>query len=733
MPKTAIYERPEKRIGHIVRRVAHRLGPMWSGLRQRAGQLTRRRSSDAFALEPVLTVVFVATNAECYLSECLDSLRAQTFQRIEVIVVDNWATDGTAMVAEQFAAEDSRFQILLRPRLGSTASWNAGARMARGRLLAFMDATDTVPRTAYATLISSLRQTGSDFAAGAVRTVIRGRRRRPLWTVLTHDLDRPALTLDEFPLAVHDACATNRVFRRQFWKLAVGGFPESANGDVFAITSATLLARGFDLLQAVTCTQHARLHPGQLLPDPPTVSELDSRLHRLWASWQLARDADETIAGAFLGRLIDTELGDFAEQAHLTDALGRARLQRAAIDCLAIADDSVWPHVRVDRKLRLRLIANGRWADLEQLIQHVRLYGSMPRTIVREGHVYAVAQELPGVAEAPPACLELAESQTALSDCIEHIAWHGERLDVHGWAFIRGLDLASEPPQLTASLVESVTGLSYPCEVTQLHRVAANEWSTFRHQGVAPGGFVIGIDTQRIAGKSGRCQLRVTVRAHGLERTGPIPAVALGGTGHLMWGRNLWGFDDPNRVLSQLGIDLNRIVVLYAPTWGDSGATSPWSARLFDGLDLEALVEQLGERYAVLLRGHNYNIREGFSPLAGRVWDVSAYPEINDLLLAADVAVLDYSSIRFDWLISGKQVVFFVPDLQEYLSSRKVLFDFPSTAPGPHLATTAEVANALLDLGSVNSEYAAARELFNKESNRLHDGQATERVINAFF
>jgi CDP-glycerol glycerophosphotransferase len=190
------------------------------------------------------------------------------------------------------------------------------------------------------------------------------------------------------------------------------------------------------------------------------------------------------------------------------------------------------------------------------------------------------------------------------------------------------------------------------------------------------------------------------------------------------------------RVLRQLGIDEERTVVLYAPTWRDTVATGAWSATFFEGLDLEALAERLGDRYAVLLRGHSYNIREGLSrskAIKGRVWDISAYPEINDLLLAADVAVLDYSSIRFDWLITGKPVVFVVPDLDDYLSSRKVLFDFPPTAPGPILTTTAEVADALLDLGSVVSEYAAARELFNKEFNRLHDGHATERVIDAFF
>ena len=77
-------------------------------------------------------------------------------------------------------------------------------------------------------------------------------------------------------------------------------------------------------------------------------------------------------------------------------------------------------------------------------------------------------------------------------------------------------------------------------------------------------------------------------------------------------------------------------------------------------------------------------------------------------------------------------VMFFVPDLENYLSSRRVLFDFALTAPGPLPSTTTEVAESLLDLGSVVSKYAA-RELFNKEFNRLHDGHAAERVLDAFF
>jgi CDP-glycerol glycerophosphotransferase len=1176
----------------LARRIARRLPvPVKSALRQLWQSPTNQAGADESTMAPLLSVVVVACDAESYLRDCLVSLQSQSLKRLEVLVIDDGSTDDTLTVARSSAAEDPRFRVLSRPRVGLTASRNTGAQLARGRFLAFLNATDTVPRHAYAELVGSLRRTGSDFAAGSVRTVIRGRTRRPAWATVTHELDRSAQTLPEFPLALHDTNATNRVFRRGFWNKDVGGFPHSADGEAFAIVAATLRARRFDFLQTISCIQHPRLAPAALLPAPPTASELRSRLNWHRSTWRLVRDTvDPRIAGHWLGRLIDGDLGDFAAEAHRVDAEYRQLLQEVAEECLAMADDTVWPYVRVERKLDLWLVANGRWTDLEQLTHHFAIYGSIPRTEVRGGRVQAVADGLPGVAGAPPECLELGEAQTAFSGCIERAAWDGDRLEVHGWAFIRGLDLSRYLPQLSASLTEPVTGFSHPCEVTQLEKVAANQWAMFRYQDMASSGFLISIDTRRIHRTPGRWQLRITVRAGGLERTAPLHAVAPGGLRRLMsardmqqaddrtrvvpkldpelgfgihvrperiqalwlatdgagkaagalrlidsrlgglasvtavsplgcvagelseadadgvqrfelnlpagarapvdwqfrtvdvhhrehrvswpieaaygrqlgggrgdacWRRSttgycdlttdwtaaeaehvavrgeklridlrltgltvsdcegarlsgglaevpvrqvdqdgngvqltfslqaarwggpqlplpsgdyrvlltsgdvlccseglvtrlpalgvttshsyrlgrhgpaelvislaaplgdsertrvgqdrlgtwyqestftptdsvlfqsyrgefatdsqlalhsqlhklrpdlelLWGVRDlsvavpdggrplliesrewyaalgssqylcqnieferyfrkrpyqrylqtfhgypfksmgaslwraqgrpesviaeecarrsdawdaivvpesfcvdlyrreyrfsnaalvtgyprndalvgediaatRSRVLEQLGIGPERIIVLYAPTWRDRVATSPWTATMFDGLDLDALAQQLGDRYAILLRGHNYNLREGLTPITGHVWDVSAYPEINDLMLAADVAVLDYSSIRFDWLVTGKPVVFFVPDLEDYLSARRVLFEYEPTAAGPLLGSTAEVAAALLDFGEIAAEYAAARELFNKQFNRLHDGHATERVINAFF
>src|SRR4029453_6474083 len=208
----------QKRLTAVGRRLAHRLpAPIWSRLRQLVRRVRKRASSGKSVVTPVLSVVVVASNAESYLSECLHSLRSQTLSRLEVIVVDNGSTDGTAAVAQQVATQDPRFRVLLRPAVALNAARNAGALMARGGVLAFMDATGTGPRIAYASLINSLRHTGSDFAAGAGRTVVRGRRHRPGWTTVTHDPDRPALTLEDFPRAIQDCGVTNRVFRTDFW------------------------------------------------------------------------------------------------------------------------------------------------------------------------------------------------------------------------------------------------------------------------------------------------------------------------------------------------------------------------------------------------------------------------------------------------------------------------------------------------------------------------------------
>jgi CDP-glycerol glycerophosphotransferase (TagB/SpsB family) len=185
------------------------------------------------------------------------------------------------------------------------------------------------------------------------------------------------------------------------------------------------------------------------------------------------------------------------------------------------------------------------------------------------------------------------------------------------------------------------------------------------------------------------------------------------------------------RARRSLGLRDDQVAVLYAPTWRDRLATNYRRARMHDGFDPAAAAAALGDRYVILLRGHRFHRdRDAYGD---RVLDVTTYPEVNDLILAADAAVLDYSSIRFDVALTPSPMVFCVPDLEEYAGGRGFLYDFLESAPGPRVRTTEEVVACLRDLPALDAEYAESRRAFHERFNAHQDGHAAERVVRAFF
>lgn len=183
---------------------------------------------------------------------------------------------------------------------------------------------------------------------------------------------------------------------------------------------------------------------------------------------------------------------------------------------------------------------------------------------------------------------------------------------------------------------------------------------------------------------------------------------------------------------SRLGITAGKRAVLYAPTWRDDLATNFRSAAMTTAFDVERAAEELGEDHVLLLRGHRFHRRRG--PAGARLLDVTGYPEVNHLILAADAAVLDYSSMRFDVALTGRPMVFLVPDLDRYTGGvRGFLFDFRDSAPGPLVSTTEEVVAELRDLDGLLRRHEADLARFNAMYNAHQDGCAADRVVDAFF
>src|SRR5699024_8383729 len=155
-------------------------------------------------------------------------------------------------------------------------------------------------------------------------------------------------------------------------------------------------------------------------------------------------------------------------------------------------------------------------------------------------------------------------------------------------------------------------------------------------------------------------------------------------------------------------------------------------AAMVDFFDFERATRALGDRYVFLLRGHAFNARTArrARSLPGVV-DVTDYPEVSDLYLAADAAIVDYSSLRFDFAVTGKPMIFHVPDLQRYRETRGWVVDFERTAPGPHVSTTDEVIERVRDLDGVRDTYREQYERFGRDFIELDDGRASERFVDA--
>jgi len=183
-----------------------------------------------------------------------------------------------------------------------------------------------------------------------------------------------------------------------------------------------------------------------------------------------------------------------------------------------------------------------------------------------------------------------------------------------------------------------------------------------------------------------------------------------------------------------LGIRDDQVAVLYAPTFRDYLARGDRWATMADFLDLRRAVNALGDRYVLLVRGHAFNARSPLrvGSLRG-VIDVTDYPEVSDLYLAADAGVVDYSSLRFDFAVTGKPLIFLVPDLERYLETRGWIIDFEPTAPGPLVTTTEEVVAHLLDLDAVRADFGDQYDRFRSEYLDLEDGHAAARLVDAVF
>jgi CDP-glycerol glycerophosphotransferase (TagB/SpsB family) len=169
----------------------------------------------------------------------------------------------------------------------------------------------------------------------------------------------------------------------------------------------------------------------------------------------------------------------------------------------------------------------------------------------------------------------------------------------------------------------------------------------------------------------------------------------------------------------------DRRVLLYAPTFrGDT----MHAARYDDSLDLAALHRAIGDEWVVLLRLHPFvgQAASVDAAPAGFVRDVSDWPDMNELMLVADLLVTDYSSAIFEFALLGRPMAFLAPDADAYERERGFYLDFRRDMPGPIFETTEEL-GAWIAAGDLDPSPSIR---FAGTSFDVADGAASERFVD---
>lgn len=187
------------------------------------------------------------------------------------------------------------------------------------------------------------------------------------------------------------------------------------------------------------------------------------------------------------------------------------------------------------------------------------------------------------------------------------------------------------------------------------------------------------------------------------------------------------------RVRERLNIGKDQKIVLYAPTYRDYASDTEFKSNRVDFVDYDKLAKSLGNDYVLLIRGHMMNRRAGNPVATSNVIDVTSYPEILDLIIASDMAVLDYSSLRFDYAQTGKPIIFLVPDLELYEETRGGLMAYLPTAPGWIVNTQSELIQAIQSADGYMELYGEEWRTFRREYTPLDDGKASARMIDLLF
>ncbi|MEU4047045.1 CDP-glycerol glycerophosphotransferase family protein [Streptomyces antibioticus] len=707
---------------------------------------------------PRFSIIVPCFKVQGFLRECLDSLLDQSYRDFEVIAVDDRSPDGCGAILDEFAARDERVRVLHLPEnVGLGRARNAGMPHATGDYLFFLDSDDTLTPGALRAIADRLAEAGDpdvlvfDYA----RTYWWGGTRRNALAHLLTDVGADPFTAAEHPEILDLLMVVwNKVYRRDFVEENGFAFPPGYYEDTPWTFPVMLSARRIATLDRI-CLNYRQRRQGNILS---TTSRKHFDIHDQYARVFAFVDDRPELAGwrpclhrkmgehcldilAKPDRLPPSDKGEFFRRTVEMFRAHRPAGEPVPAELRALTGG--WAAYRVRRQAGragrelarrgalLRGAAGGRARRAADAV-HAR-QPLDPRLVVYSafshrgvlgdpGAIYRAARE---IAPELRGVWVVRDEETAalLPDDVEHVLLDSpayRRITARAGFFVNNVNWPGSLAKRPGSVhIHTHQG-------TPLKYMAADLLQR-------PGGR-FGVDVPQMLRRADRWDHSLVANRHSelvWERAYPCH-FASARTG-----------SPRNDVLvtadaaataaarARLGVPDGHTVVLYAPTRREYVRGGH-----VDRIDLARLAADLGEGHTLVVRLHPSLATgpargAGLSELhrRGVLIDATDAPHVEEVMLASDVLVTDYSALMFDYANLDRPIVVHADDWEAYRASRGAYFDITAEPPG-HVSRTYRELAWLLASGSWRDEDSTRlRAAFRERFCAYDDGRAAERVV----
>ncbi|MCF6526445.1 bifunctional glycosyltransferase family 2 protein/CDP-glycerol:glycerophosphate glycerophosphotransferase [Streptomyces sp. JJ36] len=715
---------------------------------------------------PRLSVIVPVYKVQGYLRECLDSVLGQSFTDLELIGVDDCSPDGSGRILDEYAARDSRVTALhLAENVGLGRARNAGAERATGDYLLFLDSDDAYLDGALEAVARRLD------ACGDPDVLVFDHVRRYWWdavrpSIFGEQLAAAGTRTESVPenpeLLRLFAVAWNKAYRRAFYERHGLAFLPGLYEDAPLAYEAMVSADSIGCL-ARACVSYRQRYRGAITRSPgrkhfdifPQYASLMAFLdERPWLE-QLRPELFERMMSHFLFCIERPDRVRPADRrAYFRIAREFHRRYRPAgyrpppgrqgipLRLVGARSYGLYAAFGLAKRARRRLLHTTRLARGALGRRVYRAYYAVQRRLPLDERLAVYSAYWDRGVRCNPAAIEAACRKLAP--------------EIHPVWVVRANAVPELPPgtdyvlprsrrywRVTARAKYLVNNVNFPNHVRkrpgQVH-VQTHHGTPLKTMGLDQQGYpaaAIGLSFRGLLHRVARWDFSISANPHSTEvwdRAYPLDYT------HLETGypRNdvytTATAEDVRAVRERLEIPPGRIALLYAPTMRD------YRRGFVPQVDLVRLARELGDDHMLLVRTHYFY---GRSPELlelqerGVLRDVSGHPSVEELCLASDALVTDYSSIMFDYANLDRPMVIHAPDWQAYRASRGVTFDLLSGRPGDTPGVVSRDEDELIAAFTSGAwrgpEAAALRAAFRERFCPYDDGRAAERVVRRVF